>query len=88
MALVQVAHLEGSQVRSALVHYLDVDLAISVLVPGGLLFHDVKLGVAGNAAEGFPKQQCLGTEARRSGFLEWLSCYAEEQMCVDSCVHY
>ena len=39
--------------RSALVYCLDVDLTICVLMPAGLLFHDVKLGVGGKAAEGF-----------------------------------
>ena len=78
MVSVEVGHLEGWQVRSALVYYLDVDLAISVLVPVGLLFHGVKLDVGGKAAEGFPEQQCLGAEARRGGFVGWLSCYAEE----------
>ena len=64
--------------RSALVYCLDVDLTISLLVPVGLLFHEVKLDVGGKAAEGFQEQQCLGAEARRGGFVEWLSCYAEE----------
>ena len=75
---VEVGHLEGWQVRSALVYFLDVDLAISVLVPVGLLIHDVKLVVGGKAAEGFPGQLCLGAEARLAGFVEWMSCYAEE----------
>ena len=72
---VQVGRLEG---RSALVYCLDVDLAISVLVPVGLLFHDPKLDVGEKAAKGFPEQQCLGAEARRGGLVEWLPCYAEE----------
>ena len=38
IVLVQVGHLEGQQVRSALVYCLDVDLTISVMVPVGLLF--------------------------------------------------
>ena len=75
---VEVGHLESQQVCSALVYCLDVDLAISVLVPVGLLFHDVKWDVGGKAAEGFPEQQCLGVKARRGGFVDWLSCYAEE----------
>ena len=75
---VDVGHLEGWQVGSALVYCLDVDLAISVLVPMGLLFHDLKLNVGGKAAEGLSEQQCLGAEARRGGFVEWLSCYVEE----------
>ena len=75
---VEVGHLERRQVLSALVSCLDVDLAISVLVPVGLLFHDVNLDVEGKAAEGFAEQQWLGAEARRSGFVEWSSCYAEE----------
>ena len=70
--------------RCALVYCLVVDLTISVLVPVGLLFHDVELDVGGKAAKGFPEQQCLGAEARRGGFVEWLPCYAEEQVCVDS----
>ena len=77
MVSVEVGHLEGRQVRSALVYCLDVNLAISVLVPVKLLFHDVKLDVGGEAAEGFP-EQCLGANARRGGFAEWLSWYAEE----------
>ena len=63
---------------SALLYCLDVDLTISAFVPVGVLFQDVKLDVGGKAAEGFPEQQCLGAEARRGGFAEWLSCYAEE----------
>ena len=63
--------------RDGLVYGLDVDLTISVLLPVGLPFHDVKLYVGGEAAEGFPGQQCLGAEARRGGFVEWLSCYAD-----------
>ena len=47
MVSIQIWHLEGGQVRSALVYCLDVDLTISVLVPVGLLFHDVKLDVGG-----------------------------------------
>ena len=78
MVSVKVGHLDGRQVRSALVYCLDVDLAISVLVPVGLLFHDVKLDVGEKAAEGFPEQQCLGVKACCGGFVEWVSCYAEE----------
>ena len=74
----EVGHLEGRQVRSALVYCQDVDVTISVLVPVGFLFPDVKLDVEGKAAEGFPEQQCLVVEAPRGGFMEWLSCYAEE----------
>ena len=66
----------------ALVYCLVVDLTISVLVSVGLLFHDVELDVGGKAAKGFPEQQCLGAEARRGGFVKWLPCYAEEQVCV------
>ena len=54
MVTAEVGHLEGRQVRSALVYCLDVDLTVSVLVPVGFLFHDVKLDVGGKAAEGFP----------------------------------
>ena len=67
---VEVGRLEGWQVRSAPVYCLDVYLAISVLVPVGFLFHDVKLDVGGKAAEGFPERQCFGAEARRGGFVE------------------
>ena len=73
MVSAELGHLEGQQVRGALVYYLDVDLTISVLLPVGLLFHDAKLDIGGKAAEGFPEQQCLGAEARRGGFVEWLS---------------
>ena len=75
---VEVGHLEGRHVRSALVYCLPVDNVISVLVPVGLLFQDVKLDAGGKAAEGSPKQHCSGAEARRGGLVEWLSCYAEE----------
>ena len=78
MVSVAVGHPEGWQVRSALVYCLDVDLAISALVPVGLLFHDVKLDVGWKTAEGFPEEQCLDAEACHCGFVEWLSCYAEE----------
>ena len=53
MASAEVGPLEGRQVRSALVYCQDVDLTISVLVPVGFLFHDVKLDVGGKAAECF-----------------------------------
>ena len=56
----EVGDLESWQVRCALVYCLVVDLTISVLVPLGLLFHDVDLDVGGKAAKGFPEQQCLG----------------------------
>ena len=84
----EVGDLEGWQVRCALVYRLVVDLTISVLVPVGLLFHDMELDVGGQAAKSFPEQQCLGAEARRGGFVEWLPCYAEEQVCVDSSVYH
>ena len=84
----EVRDLEGWQVPCALVYCLVVDLTISVLVPVGLLFHHVELDVGGKAAKGFPEQQCLGAEARRGGFVEWLPCYAEEQVCVDSGVYH
>ena len=74
--------------RCALVYCLVVDLTISVFVSVGLLFHDVELDVGGKAAKGFPKQQCLGAKARRGGFVKWLPCYAEEQVCVDSGVYH
>ena len=88
VVLAEVGDLEGWQVRCALVYCLVVDLTISVLVPMGLLFHDVELEVGGKPAKGIPEQQCLGAEARRGGFVEWLSCYAEEQVCVDSGVYH
>ena len=78
MVPAEVGDLEGWQVRFALVYRLVVDLTVSVLVSLGLLFHDVELDVGGEAAKGFAEQQCLGTEARSGGFVEWLSCYAEE----------
>ena len=80
--------LEDWQVPCALVYCLVVDLTISVLVPVGLLFHDVELDVGGKAVKGFPEQQCLGAEARCGGFVQWLPCYAEEQVCVDSGVYH
>ena len=88
MVSAEVRDLEGRQVCCALVYCLVVDLTISVLVPVGLSFHDVELDVGGKAAKGFPEQQCLGAEARRGGFVEWLSCYAQEQVCVDSGVYH
>ena len=74
----EVGDLEGWQVRCALVYYQVVDLTISVLVPLGFLFHGVELDLGGKAAKGFPGQQYLDAEARRGGFVEWSSCYAEE----------
>ena len=84
----EVRDLEGWQVRCALVYCLVVDLTISVFVPVGLLFHDVELDVGRKAAKGFPEQQRLGAEAHRGGFVEWLPCYAEEQVRVDSGVYH
>ena len=84
----EVGDLEGWQVRCALVYCLVVDLTIFVLVPVGLLFRDVELDVGGKAAKGFPEQQCLGAEGRCGGSVEWLPCYAEEQVCVDSGVYH
>ena len=78
MVSAEVGHLEGQQVRSALLYCLDVDVTISLLVPPGLLFHGVKLDVEEKAVGGFPEQQSLVAEARRGGFVAWLSCYAEE----------
>ena len=63
--------------RGALVHCLDVDLTIPILVPVGLLRHDVELDLGGGAAEGFPGHQCLGAEACCGVLRDWLSCYAE-----------
>ena len=74
--------------RCALVYGLVVNLPISVLVSVGLLFHDVELDVGGEAAKGFPEQQCLGAKARCGGFVKSLPCYAEEQVCVDSGVYH
>ena len=35
------------------------------------------------------QDQCLGAEAHRCGLVEeWLSCYAEEEECVNSGVHH
>ena len=87
MVSAEVGDLEGWQVPCALVYCLVVDLTISVLVPVGLLFHHVELDVGGKAVKGLPEQQCLGAEARRGGFVEWLPCYAEEQVCVDRGVY-
>ena len=84
----KVGDLEGWQVRCALMYCLVVDLTISVLVPVGLLFHDVELDVGGKAAKGSPEQQCLGAETHPGGFMEWLPCFAEEQVCVDSGVYH
>ena len=80
----EVRDLEGWQVRCALVYCLVVVLTIAVLVPVGLLFEDVEFDIGWKAAKGFPEQQCQGAEARRGGFVEWLPCYAKEQVCVDS----
>ena len=55
MVSAEVGDLEGQQVRCALVYCLDVEVTISVLVPVGFLFHDVKLDVGGKAAKGFPE---------------------------------
>ena len=55
MVSATVGDLEGWQVRCGLVYCLVVDLTISVFVPVGFLFHDVKLDVGGKAAEGFPE---------------------------------
>ena len=49
----EVGDLEGREVRCALVYCLVVDLTISVLVPVGFLFHDVKLDAGRKAAKGF-----------------------------------
>ena len=88
MVAAEVRDLEGWQVRCALVYCLVVDLTISVLVPVGLLLHHVELDVGGKAAKGFPEQQCLGAKAHRDGFVEWLPCYAEEQVWVDSGIYH
>ena len=84
MVSAEVRDLGGWEVRCALVYCLVVELTISVLVSVGLLFHDVELDVGRKAAKGFPQQQSLGAEARRVGFVKWLPCYAEEQVCGDS----
>ena len=55
VVLAEAGDLEGRQVRSALVYCLVVDLTISVLVPVGFSFQDVKLDVGGKAAKGFPE---------------------------------
>ena len=41
----------------------------------------------GEAEEGFPEHQRLGAEACCGGLVERLSCYAEEEVCVDGGVH-
>ena len=64
--------------RGKLVYCLDVDSSISVLVPVGLLFHDVELDFGGEAAEGLPQHPCLGAEGGCGGLVERLPCYAEE----------
>ena len=78
MVSAEVGDLEGWQVRCALVYCLVVDNTISPLVPVGFLLHDVELDVGGKAAQGISEQQFPGAEARRGGFVEWLSCYAEQ----------
>ena len=83
-----VRDLEAWRVCCVLVYCLVVDLSISVSVPVGLLFHDVELDVGGKASKGFPEQQCLGAASRRGGFVEWLSCFAEDHVCVDSGVYH
>ena len=75
---VLVCHLERQQVHGALMHCLDVDLTVPVLVPVGLLCHDLELDVGGEAMEGFPEHQRLGAGSCRGGLVERLSCYAEE----------
>ena len=70
---VEVGHLEGRRVRSALVYCLDVDLTISVLVPVGLLFHDVKLEVQeALASRGLCPAQALRFEGVGAHVLAWL----------------
>ena len=86
---VQVLHLEGLQVRGALVHCLDVDFTVPVLVPVGLLLHDVELDVVEEgAADGFSEHQRFSAEAGRGVLVERFSCYPEELVCVDSGVHH
>ena len=55
VASAEVGDPDGRQVRCALVYCQVVNLTISVLVPVGFLFHDVKLDVGGKAAKGFPE---------------------------------
>ena len=78
MVAVHVWHPEGRQVRCMLVHCLDVNLTVPVLVPVGLLLCGVDLNVRGEAAEGFPGHQGFGAEADHGGLVEQLPCYAEE----------
>ena len=49
----EVGDLEGWQVRCALVYSLVVHFTLSVLVPVGFLFQDVKCEVGGKAAKNF-----------------------------------
>ena len=78
MVAVQVWHLESWQVHGAMVYCLDVDLIVLVLVPVGLLLHDVELDVGGRHAQGFPERQRFAAEACGGCLVEWLSCYAGE----------
>ena len=74
----QVWHSGGGWVGGELVHCLDVDSAVPVLVPAGSLFQDVELDVWQGAAESIQKHQCLGAEGGCCGLVELLCCYAEE----------
>ena len=64
--------------RGTLVHCLDVDFTVPILVPVGLLLHVFELDVRGGAAEGFPEHHCFGAEVDRGVLVEQFSCYAEE----------
>ena len=63
-----------------MVHCLDVDLTVPVLVTVRLLLHEVYLvlDVGGEAAEGFAEHQGLRANTCCGGLAERLSCYAEQ----------
>ena len=78
MPAVQVPYLEVRYGRGELVHCLEVDSTVPVLVPVGRRFHDVELDVGGKAAGGLPEHQWLGAQVGCGGVVQRLSCYAEE----------
>ena len=76
MASFQVWHLEGRQVRVALVHYRDVLLTVPVLVPVGLLLHHVELDVGAEGCGGLSRSSALVCR----GLLRW-PCGAAVVLC-------
>ena len=74
--------------RAELVHRLDADSIVLVLVPVGLLFHDVEVYITGQAAEGFQQHHCLCAEVGSGGIVERLLCFAEELVFVGSGVQH